>query len=809
MNQQGSSTNSDGEQVRVSTQERVPDNVLLSASVPIFAVDEEGCVIWHNQHVADVLRLKKASELGQYNLLKTMRHRDRSVMRAHLDRVIHEQQPARCELELVLPDSSRQWVRLISHPGVGSENIKCCWSCVENLTQIKRMEKNEAFYQRAAEFAGKAESLKDFSAKIFDLLRILFGVENGYVAMTNAHTGMIDFPFFVDQKDPPPISRPPENGITDYVITMGRLVWLNDARSGDRVTDLGFQILGTPPSDWIGVPLTYRQRIVGMVAIQTYEPGHVFSTKDIGLMLGIGNLFEVFLERLELQESQARLSAAIEQAGETVVITDSNGVIQYANPAMEKISGYSLEEVIGKTPAMFQSGKHNAEFYRDMWAVLSAGKSWHGTFINRRKDGTLYEEDAVISPVFNLEGKAANYVAVKRDISRESTLERQYLNAQKMEAVNKLTSGISHDFRNLLMVIRQNAEFLRGGAESSSTTPSELNEIIRAADLGELLLAQLGVFSGDEDEVNEKTDLNALILSFEPVARRLIGEKFGLQFELAPRLGAIQARKGQVVQALSNLLINAAKAMPDAGSITIRTHIGTVNEKDASTFVEPPPVDKSHYVVVEVQDQGSGIEAGRIPRLFEFSIDSDSDHSGRGLGLPTVLEIMHHHRGYISVRNNLPNGTIFSLYFPVTATEAPKPNILAPPTAPEMARGSGTILLAEDEEGARRVISRMLQDQGYTVIEAENGAMAIRSMLFHQGEIDLLLTDLVMPDFDGRALADQIRGLKPDIKVLYTSGYRHEDLKESGMILPEGSLLKKPFRREELISLVQQAFENP
>ncbi|HMP89506.1 MAG TPA: PAS domain S-box protein [Kiritimatiellia bacterium] len=785
----------------------IPDVVLKSASMPVLALNGEGEVEWFSPHAADILRVTKHDELKHFNFFKTMRHRDRSVLATHLDQVIREHRPARCELEVVLPDAGRQWVRLISHPGRGSGDAMLCWAVIENLTQIRRMEKNEAFYQRAAEIAGKAESLRDFSSRIFDLLRILFGIENGCVAIKNHHTGMIDFPFSVDVKNPLPVSRPQENGIADYVMTMGRMVWLNDARSGDKIDRLDFDITGAMPSDWIGVPLMYKQQVLGMVAIFTYEDGVIFNTKDIGLMLGIGNLFEVYLERMELQEAHARLSAAIEQADETILITDAHGIILYANPALEKITGYKISEVLGKTPAIFQSGKHSAEFYQEIWTVLGTGHTWRGTFINRRKDGTLYEEQASISPVRNHEGKAVNYVAVKRDISRERTLERQYLQVQKMEAINQLMSGISRDFRNLFMVVRQNAEYLSKNVNHSDKK-TEVEEILHASSSGELLLRQLDYIAGDKDEQPVQIDINGFIQEFEPMANRLTGATVRLELNLHPRPVMTSARSGRLAHMLSNLLMQSIKRSPSGGLITIKTHPGSIYSGQHISFIDQPPDADTSFAKIEISDEGAHHDLARLADIFTFGVNLDAEIPGENVGLATSFEIIRQHRGYLAVENHASGGAAYVVYLPLSngseTTKRP-PLQVATTEQQEFKPGNETILLAEDEEGARRVISRMLQDQGYTVIEAENGAMAIKSMLFYQGEINLLLTDLIMPDFDGRTLADQIRGLKPEIKVLFTSGYQQDELEESGISLPPGSLLKKPFRREELIALVQKA----
>ena len=786
----------------------IPDEVvrqfLQSASIPLIGMNDQGHLVYCTRHAAEVLQAK-ASDLIGYDAFTPLRVRDRSVLRSHLDTVVRDRQPARGEIDMVFPDQTRQWVRLISQPGVMPDGTVICWSSVENLSQVKRMEKTEALFQRAASIQGTASTLKEFTAQIFDLLRILFGIENSYLAVINPDTGMVEFPYFVDQRDPAPAPRKPENGMTDYVLTMGRLVWLHDARSGNKVTELGFHILGSQPSDWIGVPLVSRGQVCGMIAVQSYEPNFVFSAKDIGLMLGVGHLFEVFMERVELLDSQYRLSEAIEQAAETVVITDPHGTIRYVNPAFEKITGYTRKEAIGQTPKLLQSGKHDEVYYRQMWSVLSSGQTWRGRFTNRRKDGSFYEEEAVISPVRNPKGELVSYVAVKRDVTRESNLEQQFFQAQKMQSASKLVDGISHDFRNLLMVIRQNVELLK----SAMTDPAgseELSQVLKATEQSEGLIRQLTVFSEKDTTDAARIEPNVMIQQFEPTARALIDETHFVRLDFAPRTQAISVNRGQIEQALANLIINAADAMPEGGEIEIRTRLEPLIETEGTVFAFPPVITQNPCIIIEVADVGPGIEPERLTEVFKPGVSTKP--GAAGLGLSVCVEIMRRHKGFFSVRANKPRGAVFSLYFPVAGVAAPEPVALQAPE-PELAHGHETILLAEDEVGARRVISRMLQDHGYNVIEAENGSMAIRSLLYHTGKIHLLLTDIMMPDFDGRALAEQIRGIQPEIKVMYVSGYNESHLEEVGIIAPGEhiDLVKKPFRREDLIPLVRKILD--
>lgn len=790
----------------------VPDDVigyfLRSSSIPLIAADISGKVHYTNAHVAELLGLKPSLLTG-INLLESLGERDRMVLRAHLDEVIVQKRPAHCEVELLPGGGTRRWIRLTSVPGAADVQEKLCWSAVENISQVRRLEKAEALYQRAAEVIVRAESLADFSARIFDLIRLLFGFGNGHVAMLDPNSGMILFPYHADERDPHPVPRKPASGLTDYVITTGRMLWLADSQMGSHVESSGFKIHGTMPVDWIGLPLIDKGRVLGMIAVKSYEEGRTFNAGDMNMMLGVGHLFEIYLGRLEAEGSQRLLRTAIEQAAETVMVTDTNGHILYVNPAFEKSTGFSPAQVIGKTPAIIQSGKHDRAYYEEMWRTLSSGEVWRGQFINRKKDGTLYEEEAVISPVRNAEGVTVNYVAVKRDLTRESMLERQYLHAQKMEVVNRMVERIRHDFSNLLMIIRECAEDLRVCPELTNAARSEPAKILEAVDVGEQLIGRLATFASKTTGDEEVVDLNLLVQSFEPTARQLVGERYDIHYLLAPRMESVRVDRGLVEQVLSNILMNAADAMPQGGTIEIRTLLAPVTRSDVVYLTENPPADQGSFAIIEVADQGPGIPHDAIAGIFDPDASARTEPNRIGFGLATSRAIMRKHQGLIGVKDNLPAGTVFRLCLPPATRTLPEPVPLKP-IAVELPRGSETILLAEDDEGARRVISRMLQDQGYNVLEAESGAMAIRHALGHQGVINLLLSDMMMPDFDGRALSEQIVGIHSGIRIIFISGYSRADLESEGAIPADASipLLKKPFRRDELIKLVRETLDN-
>ena len=293
--------------------------------------------------------------------------------------------------------------------------------------------------------------------------------------------------------------------------------------------------------------------------------GVVLNTRDI-------------TERKALQEAQRRLATAVEQAAEAIVITDVQATILYVNPAFEKITGYSPQEAVGQNPRILKSGRQDLRFYTEMWNTLVKGEVWHGHFINKRKDGTLYEEDASITPVRDAAGQIVNYVAVKRDVTREVQLEGQLRQAQKMEAVGQLAGGVAHDFNNMLAVIRGNAELLLMDEEQLGAGAREyVKHVIGAAEHATKLTRQLLIFSRKQAMQSQPVALNDLIGNLTKMLKRVVREDIRLECRYAARLPFIQADPGMLEQVLLNLVVNARDAMPKGGQLLITTEGASVD----------------------------------------------------------------------------------------------------------------------------------------------------------------------------------------------------------------------------------------
>jgi PAS domain S-box-containing protein len=316
-------------------------------------------------------------------------------------------------------------------------------------------------------------------------------------------------------------------------------------------------------------------------------------------------------ERKRAMESQVRLVTAVEQAAETIVITDLQGSIEYVNPVFEKITGYSRAEALGQNPRLLKSERHDAEFYRSLWATLTAGRVWNGHFINKRKDGTLYEEEATISPVLDAAGKIVNYVAVKRDVTHEVLLENQLRQAQKMEAVGRLAGGVAHDFNNLLMGIMGYVEICRDQIETGHRAREWLDEIKRCAERSVEITRQLLAFARKQTIAPKIFDLNAAVAGMLKLLRRLIGEDVELVWQPAANLCPVKMDPSQVDQILANLCVNARDAIAGVGSITLETGHMTM---DAEFCAAHPGATPGEYVSLTVRDDGCGMDKETLAR---------------------------------------------------------------------------------------------------------------------------------------------------------------------------------------------------
>lgn len=376
---------------------------------------------------------------------------------------------------------------------------------------------------------------------------------------------------------------------------------------------------------------------------------------------GILVIIQNISRRKKAQEVQRRLATAIEQAAEAVVITDSSAVIQYVNPAFEKVTGFLSSEVLGQKPSILKSGMHDDDFYRQLWSTINSGMVWSGRFINKRKDESLYYEDATISPVRDFSGQINNFVAVKRDVTETIDLTRQLLHSQKMEAIGTLAGGIAHDFNNLLQVVMGYCEILKGSPNRTEADCSDLDKIYAAGKRGAELVSKLLTFSRNEQVKLLPTDLNMEIIQIRDLLARTIAKSIEIKLELSDNLDQVYADRSQLAQLIMNLAVNARDAMPDGGTLLIRTENAYINDDYCRQFLKAAP---GPYVCLIVSDTGTGMDKCTMDHIFEPFFSTKEVGKGTGLGLATVYGIVTNHGGHITCSSERAKGSTFTIYFP-------------------------------------------------------------------------------------------------------------------------------------------------
>jgi PAS domain S-box-containing protein len=517
----------------------------------------------------------------------------------------------------------------------------------------------------------------------------------------------------------------------------------------------------------------------------------------------MAGIIQDITERKRVEEANERLVTVVEQAAESIVVTDTNGKMLYVNPAFEKISGYTAAEALGRNPRLLKSGRHDEEFYRQMWTLLAHGEKWSGRMSNRRKDGTVYEEDATIIPVRNAAGRIVNYTAIKRDVTHEVQLEGQLRQSQKMEAVGQLAGGVAHDFNNILVALLMQIELLEMGGGLPAEVGDGLKQIRVLAGRAAELTRQLLLFSRRQVMQPRPLDLNELVANFARLLQRLIREDVRLHLRLHPAPLMIHADAGMLEQVLMNLAVNARDAMSKGGQLVIETVETTV---DASVAEINPEAAPGAFVCISVSDTGGGIPPEILPRIFEPFFTTKEVGKGTGLGLATVFGIVKQHHGWIKVDNEPGRGATFRIYLPSAAAPAPAAVLAANRAKP--AGGSETILLAEDELVVRKLVSSILERHGYQVLAAANGVEAVKLWREHPGSVALLLTDLVMPGgLSGLELARQLQTEQPRLQVVFISGYSAEIAGRELQLHSGENFVQKPFTTEVLLGTIRRCLD--
>jgi PAS domain S-box-containing protein len=524
---------------------------------------------------------------------------------------------------------------------------------------------------------------------------------------------------------------------------------------------------------------------------------------DQGVITNFVAMKEDISERKKLEENQVRLATAVEQSSETIVITDTNGVILYANPSFERTTGYTRSEAIGKNPRLLKSGKQDTLFYRDMWETLARGETWRGHFVNQRKNGSLYEEDAVISPIRNNFGTVTNYVAVKHDVTREMQLESQFRQAQKMEAIGTLAGGIAHDFNNILMAIFGYASLLKLEVADRPGCLELAEDVLKSANRAKDLVAQILTFSRQREQKREVIKLNSVIKEATKFLRSSLPVDIKAEMNFSADSPAVLADPTQIYQVVMNLATNALHSMegkPGQLTISLDTFAPDENMRRLN-----PKFRAVTYARLSVADTGHGMDTHTLDRIFEPFFTTKPMGKGTGIGLSVVHGIVESHDGIITVESTPGQGTTFNLYFPAQDSEAD----LNESTINDMPEGQGQrVLVVDDEVALTNILERLLKLLNYQPTVCNSPIRALALFNNNPRQFDLVITDLAMPEMNGLELVRKIRTVNSRVPILLVSGFiatlDQREMKQTGI----SELIAKPVSPQDIAQAIKRNIKN-
>ena len=508
--------------------------------------------------------------------------------------------------------------------------------------------------------------------------------------------------------------------------------------------------------------------------------------------------YQIYAFRKRLGEREKLFRLISENAADMIALVDSHGKRLYNSPSYSRLLGYSDEE-------LQQTSAYEQIHPDDRALVASAAEEARHSGVGRRleyrirhKDGRWLTLESTASLVRD-HGKDVKLVIVNRDITERKQLEEQLYLSQKLEAIGRLSGGVAHDFNNLLGVIIGYSEALLKQIGADHPFREAIEEIEKAGSRAAALTQQLLAFSRKQVLEPKVIDLNTVVSDMQKMLHRLIGEDIELSMVLGQNLGMVKADRGQIDQVILNLAVNARDAMPEGGKLVIETRDAELTAADVNLYRY---VNPGAYVVLKVTDTGCGMDAELQSHIFEPFFTTKGQGKGTGLGLATVYGVIKQSGGYIWVESELGKGTAFSVYLP--RVEESREAAVAPESLEPAARRSATILLVEDEPSLRKLTQRTLEEAGHTVLAAGDAAQALDVAKQAESSIDLLLTDVVMPGMSGRALAEELTSLRPEIKVLYMSGYTDAAVATHGVLQPGISILRKPFTSDVLLRRIDE-----
>jgi PAS domain S-box-containing protein len=817
------------------------------APVGYVTVSEKGLILEANLTAARLLGVER-STLVKRRLTSFILPQDEDIYYLQRKKLLETGLPQVCEVRMVRPDSAPFWARIESGKTAGAEGAQVFRVVISDITERKRAEQEREVTIEFLRLVNRSTGTQE----ILHAVTTFFQEQSGCEAVGIRVREGDDYPYFETRGFP-----------QEFVLAENKLCARED--SGEIVRDFSGNpvlecmcgnVIGgrfdpskpfftTRGSFWTNsttellaatseagrqsrtrnrcngegyesvalIPLRVGEERFGLLQLNDGRKGQ-FSPASIALWERLADQLAIALEKfrteMALRESEERFRQVVESAPVGMLIW-SDGVFRYLNPAALAMFGAETAgQLIGQAVVERIHPDSRAAVAERMRVVKQEHRAI--PFLEERYlrlDGTTFYVEVTAIP-FTFEGRdgAISFVRDiterKRAEEEKTQLQNQFLQAQKLESVGQLAGGVAHDFNNLLQVINGYGDLLLRKLMKDDPLREQVAEIRRAGEQGAVLTKQLLTFSREQIIEPEQVDLNQVIQESQTMLQRLVGEDVEVETSLSLGLGRVMSDRGRLHQVLMNLAANSRDAMPRGGKFTIRTANIDIRAAETARSLGLAP---GRFVLLQVSDTGTGIPKEIQERVFDPFFTTKDRGKGTGLGLATVYGIVRLSRGAISAHSESGHGTTFDILLP--RVEASVPDAAGENASPESLRGIETVLVVEDRPEVRKLAVSALQDSGYQVLEAAEGSMALQVAEEHSGPIHLLLTDVIMPHMTGKELAERLKPLRPEIKVLYMSGYAADVISSRGSLNADEWYIAKPFSLDALLAKVQEVLNHP
>ena len=716
----------------------------------------------------------------------------------------------RYDLEMHRKDGSRFWAEVYGAPLRDiQKTIIGTIGTITDITERKWNERLQSALYRITDVARSSKDIQQLFRNLHEIIGELMYAKNFYIALHDPVTGMISFPYFVDEVDTPPNPRKFSHGSTEYILETGRILHA-PAPVFDHMSEQGeLDLIGAPAVDWLGVPLTSGGKTFGVMTIQSYDPKIVFGNREREILIFVS---QHIASAIQQKSEEERFRAVWEHSADGMRVTDKDGNIVMVNEAYCTLVDKPKEELIGKP--------FNVIYNTDQTAALQGIDDYQKRF---SENSILPRSDAQI---FLWDGRKLNVemttsfitvginekmlLSIFRDITERKRLEDQLLHAQKMDSIGVLAGGIAHDFNNVLAMILGSAELVKHKAKNYPDILKFAQMIAGAAERGSGIAKQLLMFARTEKGVMKPISLSTITLDACRLLEHSIPKTVSIQTDFLTNNDVIMGDEDQLHQVIINLAVNARDAIEQTKmNGTLSFTLGNIHGTELSRKF--PMAEDKLYVSLTVSDTGCGMNPVTVKRMYEPFFSTKERGKGTGLGLAIVHGIVKTHFGMIDVQSEIGKGTSFTMYFPAThVIEELQPAVL--PIKPEaVSFGNKTtkkVMIVDDEKELGAMLKEILETEGYSTLTALDGLQALALYEREKDQIGIIISDLGMPNMDGRELLKELLLRKTEAKFIFITGYLDKDSKKELFALGARDVLLKPFSSEDVLDTVNRLAES-